>query len=301
MKPKTLVFFAILLMTACCFLWMCSTQIIGPQEPTKIPTAEIVDALANARTQAEAELAIEHLLDKTGVGRSIIGSKYNDYLLLDDFISELAKDQVLFLNDNDFSLSWGEVFEIEQAIPDDEWLSLVDFEEVITRFRDQATAALASSETPNNALLLVIAAEGYDETDIMSPIQDFLFTAWVNYGFQDHNGSLQKPGKLKKFKIDRFRVECPKGKVKKDKALKIEVKFDPKKFKKIDKCLKKCKKDYKKDVKDCIKVFKKEKKTLGKAPACINLKNCIENIANPKVQDCVDDCIAQAHDQGGGG
>lgn len=298
MNPKNQVF-AMLLTIACCSQWMCSTQIIGPQEPSKIPTAEIVDALANARTQAEAKLAIEHLLDKTGVGRPIIGSQYNDYVLPDGFISELAEDQVIFLNDNDFSLSWGEVFEIEQAIPDDEWLSLVDFEDVVTRFREQATAALANPETPNNALLLVIAAEGYDETDIMSPIQDLLFTAWVNYEFQDHTGSLQK-GKLKKVKIDRFRVECPKGKVKKDKALKIEVEFDPKEFKKLEKCLKKCKKGYKKDVKDCKKVFKKEKKTLGEATACANLKNCIENIANPDVQACVDACLTQAHDQGGG-
>ena len=72
----------------------------------------------------------------------------------------------------------------------------------------------------------------------MSPVQDLLFTAWVNYEFQDHTGSLQK-GNLKKVKIDRFRVECPKGKVKKDKALKIEVEFDSKKNQKVEKVFEK--------------------------------------------------------------
>ena len=64
----------------------------------------------------------------------------------------------------------------------------------------------------------------------------------------------------------------------------------------MKKSLKKSKKVYKKDVKDCKKQFKKGpfKKD------CDKLRDCIENIANAKVQASVTDYLKQAHDQGGG-
>ena len=248
-------------------LWVCSIENIGPQEPSQIPIDEIVAELANANTQSDVAFAIDHLLDKTGVGRAIKGSRYNDYSFPDDFISDLAESHLRFLNDNDYALSWGDVFKIEQALPDDDWLLDVDFQEVVSRFQEQASAALLNPEDPNNALLLAIAADGSripnpiplhdeDELDILSSVQDLLFTVWMNYEFQDFTGSLAK-GQNTTVKIDIQEVECPEGK------LVTKEKFETPEFNSENTALKKChndcKKEYKKAVKDCKKQFEKEK------------------------------------------
>ena len=174
-------------------LWMCSAEKVGLQDPSSITISEIVAELANARTQVEAEVALENLLDKTGVGREIKGSRYVDYFLGDGSVSDLAKSHLLFLNDDYAVLTWGDTYELEQLFVNEERFSAVDFASAVARLQQQANTALLNSESPENALLIALVADGagipgtiplYMESDIISPLQNFLFNAWLAYEYQ---------------------------------------------------------------------------------------------------------------------
>lgn len=174
-------------------LWVCSAGKIGLQDPSSITISEIVAGLANARTQVEAEVALENLLDKTGVGREIKGSRYVDYFLGDGSVSDLAKSHLLFLNDDYAALTWGDTYELEQLFVNEERFSAVDFASAVARLQQQANTALVNSESPENALLIALVADGagipatiplYMESDIISPLQNFLFNVWLAYEYQ---------------------------------------------------------------------------------------------------------------------
>lgn len=213
MNPKNLVSFALLL-TIACFQWMCSTEMIGPQEPSKIPTTEIVDELANARTQAEAELAITHLLQKTGVGMPIAGSKYQNYTLSDERLSILADSHLEFLGGSN-SISLHEAFNTLMGMTDILQFN-VDSDQVFTRLDLQASNALLDKEQPNNALLLTIVADesgipntipGDTRTVFKSPLQAFLFGVWVDTEFENvsvNKGNLSPKECLKGCKAEFF-------------------------------------------------------------------------------------------------
>ena len=286
-------------------LWVCSAEKIGLQEPSSATTSEIVAGLANARTQLEAETAVENLLDKTGVGRQIRGSRYIDYFLPDGFVSDLAKNQLLYLDDNNYALTWGEVFEIEQIILDDERFSGVDFESVVTRFRQQANTALLNSEAPENAMLIAMAADGanmprtiplYRASDIVSPVQDFLFKVWLAYEFQS-NESFQKKIQVEInfpviFRFATLRVECDNE----DKGFIIRVfRIEAKCQEQLD-CLRDRRRQYLADVRDCFRQFRERDKDCGNV-----LQPCLEGLIEDFLQDmqaCTGvDC---PHDQGGG-
>lgn len=213
MNPKNLVFFAITL-TIAYFQWMCSTEAIGPQEPSKIPTTEIVNELANARTQAEAELAITHLFEKTGVGMLIAGSKYQNYTVSDERLSILADSHLEFLGGSN-SISLDEAFNTLMGMTDI-WQLNVDSDQVFTRLYLQASNALLDKEQPNNALLLAIVADesgipntipGDTRTVFKSPLQAFLFGVWVDTEFENvsvDKGNLSPKECLKGCKAEFF-------------------------------------------------------------------------------------------------
>ena len=213
MNKKNLVFWAILL-TIACFQWMCSTEKIGLQDPSKIPTAQIVDELANARTQAEAELAITHLLEKTGVGMPIAGSKYEHYTVSDERLSMLADSHLEFLRGAN-SISLDEAFNILMGMTDI-WQLNVDSEQVFTRLYLQASNALLEREQSNNALLIAIVADESgipntipDDTRTVfkSPLQAFLFGVWVDTEFENvtvEKGNLSPKECLKGCKAEFF-------------------------------------------------------------------------------------------------
>jgi hypothetical protein len=287
-------------------IWNCNTERIGPKDPSPIEITKIVEDLATARTQTEVELALQHLLDKTGIGQPIRGSRYNDYILPGDFVVTLAQAHFRYLNDNDYALTWGETFEIDGLGPDENGVPLFSFDEVVTRFGEQASAALSNPESPNNALLLAITANGadipnqigrYDENTTLSAVQDFLLTVWFDYEFlAPAEGADVIQASTKKVKFDVMSVECPKGNVKKTGTFTVE--FD-KKNKQLEVCLKGGKKIFTQEIKDCKKTFKQEKKSIGEAAACVNLTSCVD-AANSDLLDWIDNCEDQFHDQGGG-
>jgi hypothetical protein len=306
-QSKRIQFVLAFFMLACLgfVAWKCSTEKIGPKDPSPIAIAQIVAELANAKTQPEAEAAIEHLLDKTGIGRAIKGSRYGDYLLPEGFIAELAQDQLRYSNDPDYALTWGEAFEHEALTLDEDGQARFNFSEVAARFREQATVALDNPEDPNYALLLALAAEGgsipgaisVDENTILSAVQDFLFSVWVDHEFLAEAESFNVIlGAKSKLKINLLTVECPSGKAKKVETITLEFE---KRNKQLKSCLKAAQKQYNQALKACRKTFKEEKKIIGQAAACENLKDCYEAAATALL-DAIDTCFDQFHDQGGG-
>jgi len=165
MKPqqriKSVVALAFALASTAVVWWACETNKVnvGPAEPSPLSTAQILGELANSSTQQEAETAITHLLEKTGVGIPVKGSKYGDYVLTDRFVSELATEHLLFRNGQDNS-TWEEMFEVQKLLSQGDWIQDVDFDGAVARLREEAAAALKDPENPNNALLLAIAAKG---------------------------------------------------------------------------------------------------------------------------------------------
>jgi hypothetical protein len=280
--------------------WACETNKVnlGPAEPSSLSTARILEELANSRTQLEAEVAITHLFEKTGVGRPVKGSKYGDYALPDDFVSELAAEHQLFLN-GEYTWTWGKMFEIQKRLSGAEWIQDVTFEDAVTRLQKEATSALKDPESPNNALLLVIFAKGvtipeaipvYDKTEPLSPVQEALFEVWADYAF----GGPESLGKTKgKIKFTFIKVEdCD------DDEVEIETDEEKVPFfnKKHKKCLKKAQKKYEKRVKKCIRKFDPtDDKFDDFEDECEDLEDCLED-ALDKVKDDIEEC----HDQGSG-
>lgn len=173
--------------------WTCGIEKIGLQEPSPIPISEIVSELANAQTQAQAEFAMDLILKKTGVGTQIVGSRYGDYFLDENIVANVVQTHLRTLREPRFRLTWQEVFELEQILPEGDWLSPVVFDDVRQRFKEEATLALRDPEAPNNAVMLAIMAkDGIIPTSVpdlggeeeLLGIQDFLLTVWIHYEFQ---------------------------------------------------------------------------------------------------------------------
>lgn len=277
-------------------LWLaCDFEKVGPREPSAIKIASILEELANSRTQAEAEIAISHLLEKTGVGISVKGSNYGDHILPANFIATLAEEHLLFLK-GEYNWTWEEMFEIEKLLSEDEWILPVTFEDAAARLQKEATSALADPENPNNALLLVIVAQGatvpttisaFDKTATISPVQESLFEIWTDYAFGKFESQKTSHNRgVVKFKFT-F-VECHGDKASKTITVKHEEPFFNKKQKK---CLEEAKEEYEDDVKKCFKKHDKKKK-------CLKLKECLEE-AFEDVQEEIKEC-GKFHDQGGG-
>jgi hypothetical protein len=303
-RTQLLLVFAVI--TSVTFIgWNCSTEKMGPKDPSSIEIAKIVEDLGNARTAPEAEAAIEHLLNKTGIGRPIKGSRYNDYELPDAFVSDLAQTHLRYLQDAEYALTWGEAYEIEVLALDESETANFSFEAAVARFREQAAAALTDPENPNSALLLAIAADGpqlpaaipaYDQGSSLSAVQDFLFGVWLDFEFLQIERNLDVIlAATNKFHFPVYAVVCPDGKVKKDGKITVEI---DKNANEHATCLKVGRKILNVDVKDCRKAFKQEKKDIGEEAACLNLIECVDP-ANQALLDWIDYCEGLFHDQGG--
>ncbi|GEM_PF-2371487 len=300
MKPqqriKSLVALAFALTSAAAVWWACETNKVnvGPAEPSPLSTAQVLGELANSKTQQETEIAITHLLEKTGVGIPVKGSKYGEYILTDRFVSELATEHLLFRNGQE-NTTWEEMFEVQKLLSQGDWTQDVDFDGAVARFREEATAALNDPESPNNALLLAMAAKGaaipetiplFERTEAISPLQEALFDAWVNYAFGDMQALEKTKGTLKF-----FFVSVPSCNPSQFTVVQTQqnVQYSSKKQKK---CLEKAKKEYAKEVKKCLK--KKLKPLDSKFQSkCEKLQDCLED-AHEEVLDDIEDC----HDQG---
>lgn len=278
---------------------------VGPSEPLKMPLVEVLQELAASQTPAGAEKAITHLLEKTGVGLPVKGSDYNEYYLPDEFVAGLAQNHLLYRQGED-STTWAEAFELEKIVSDVKWAAPVEFSGAMAELAEQANAALEEPESPNHALLLAMLAHGATiptsiaapaPTDLISPVQEFLFEVWMSSAFGDLN-SLERKGKPKGFTHFKFVfVECDDhGEVEEEKE-ELKVPWNESAAKA---CLEKVRRRYESSVKACYKTHKKcsKKKSNSALMCCEQLRDCVLAAYNKAIPD-IDDCLA-GHDQGKG-
>jgi hypothetical protein len=276
----------------------------GPSEPLKMPLAEVLQELAASQTPAGAEKAITHLLEKTGIGLPVKGSEYNEYYLPDEFVAELAQNLMLYRQGED-STTWADAFELERITSDAEWTAPVEFNGAVAKLEERAKAALADPESPNHALLLAMLAQGATvpasiaapaPTDLISPVQEFLFEVWMSSEFGDLNSlEKKKPKGYTHFKF--VFVKCDaKGRAKEDKET-VKVPWNESNAKK---CMEKVRTRYEKAVKACYKTYDKCRKKKSNPPlmCCEQLRDCLL-AAHAKALPDIDDCLA-GHDQGKG-
>jgi hypothetical protein len=276
------------LMSVAGLWWACNFESVGPKDPSAIKLADILAELENSRSQTQAEMAIQHLLEKTGVGIEVRGSQYGGHRLPDGFVLRLAQEHLLYLQDGTYDWTWGQMFEATKLLSEGDWNHPVEFAEAMARLQEQAAAAQNDPEKPNNALLLAMVTKSantspavLDETAIVTPVQEFLFGVWANYEFGDAAAPAKSkyPGKLK---FTFTSVTCKSGdKVDKKYTTTQEVTYNSKKQKE---CLEDAKEDYKQDVKKALK----EKK-------CSKVQHELQE-AYEEVLEEIEEC----HDQGSG-
>lgn len=307
---------AVILMSTAVVWWACEFERtidhVGPSEPLKMPLAQILNELAASQTPEAAEKAITHLLEKTGIGMPVKGSDYNEYYLPAEFVSNLAQNLMLYRQGED-STTWSGAFELERIVSDVKWAAPVEFAGAMARLEQRANAALANPESPNHALLLAMLARGTAvpqsiaapaPTDLISPVQEFLFEVWMSSEFGDLNSlEKKKPKGYTHFKF--VFAECDnKGGVK-EKKEEVKVPWSESAAKA---CMEKVRTRYEKAVKACFKAYDKCYKANKKArkdgnygpdqACCAELQNCLI-AAHDKAQSDIDDCLL-GHDQGKG-
>lgn len=285
---------AAMLVGAAGFWSACNFEQVGPKEPTALKLADVLAELDNSRSQIEAEVAIQHLLEKTGVGIEVRGSQYGEYTLPDNFVTGLAQEHLLYLQSGKPAWTWGEMFEIEKLLSEDDWGRPVEFQEAMTRLQELATAAQSNPENPNQALLLALVAKGatvpaaiplYEQAAMISPVQEFLFAVWASYEFDGPGSSQKSTDHTGKVKFTITQVVCDDDEVDK----KIKTKHEEAYFSKAQKkCLETAKKTYEKMVKKCFKDFDDDEE-------CPEIYSCLES-ARAWLLAAIQNC----HDQGGG-
>lgn len=278
----------------------------GPSDPLNVKLTQLLGELSSSKSQQEAEQAITRLLEKTGVGLPVKGSKYTDDLLPDDYVAELAQEHVRHLRGEE-TTNWGDAFKFETLASDYEWDAAIGFEDVTARLQQQASAALADPESPNHALLLAMVLPGNAlpeaiatpaPADLISPVQEFLLEIWMAHEYAPASG-LQKDDRTFEFTVKI--VDCNGGKTKITHE-ELRTNYDHRKTKD---CLQKVRSRYKADRKKCFKNYDKclKKKKLDdddfNLECCLALQQCLE-AALEKAKADIDDCLA-GHDQGKGG
>ncbi|MCL4708238.1 hypothetical protein KJ068_24025 [bacterium] len=309
---KLLRFFApiVIMVGAAVTWWACEFERTidhaGPSDPLNVKLTQLLDELASSKSQKEAEQAITRLLEKTGVGLPVKGSKYTENLLHDDYVSELAQEYLRHLRGEE-TTNWGEAFKFETLASDHEWDAAIGFESVTARLQQQASAALADPESPNHALLLAMvlpdnvipeAIAAPAPTALISPVQEFLFEVWMEHEYTPAS-VLQKDDRTFEFTVKI--VHCDGGKTKITHE-ELRTNYDHRKTKD---CLQKVRSRYKADRKKCFKDYEKclKKKKLDdddfNLECCLALQQCLA-AALEKAKEDIDDCLA-GHDQGKGG
>lgn len=287
------------LMSVAGFWWACNFEQVGPKEPPSMKLTEILAQLENSQSPVEAEMAIQHLVAKTGIGIEIKGSNYGEYYLPDNFAVELAEAHLRYLS-GERDKNWAEAFELEKAVSEERWAKPLTFEDIAAALAPQAQAALADPESPNHALVLAMLASGTAlpssiaapaPTDLISPVQEFLFEAWMEFQYGDLPIlQKKKPNGYTHFEFT-F-VQCVGNKTIITKQ-KVKVGWY---LSSVKKCLEAARKKYETAVKACLSQDKKCRKTNPPSFCCLQLKQCVEAAYN-QVQLEIQSCLK--HDQGG--
>ena len=287
------------LMSVAGFWWACNFEQVGPKEPPSMKLTEILAQLENSRTPVEAEMAIQHLVEKIGIGIEIKGSSYGQYYLPDNFAVELAEAHLRYLN-GERDEDWAYAFELEKVVSDERWTKPLTFADVAAALEPQAQAALADPESPNHALVLAMLVNGTvlpssiaapAPTDLISPVQEFLFEAWMEYEYGELR-TLQKGYKGYTHFEFTF-VTCNGNKTIVTKQ-KVKIGWY---LSSVKKCMEAARKTYEAAIKACTKEYDKCKKKNPQSVCCLQYKQCVDaayQVVQLEIQSCL------KHDQGGG-
>lgn len=169
----------------------CQMEKVSPNEPTKIPIAEILEKISVPTSVANAEEGIKELFSKVGFNKSFPGNKYEGYGASREQISQLAENQIIYLTD-DITLTMGDIFDETMDVANQVGLPQMTYEAVTVKLHNQISAALSEPEIPENALLVVIAAKdkklpksvhNIRRNTRISPVQAILYSTWLHSEF----------------------------------------------------------------------------------------------------------------------
>jgi len=162
----------------------------------------ITKELNDATTPEKAAIAINHLIEKTGIGIEKGNSDYQLYTIEEDGIANLATAQSGY-NNKDTSVNIGTYFTIFSQIMDslqltsnNEWIFNCNLPTALSDLSTLSNIAKGNPENPNNALILtIISVNGnipnqitsFDSTMIISPVQAFCFNLWVANKYGKYN------------------------------------------------------------------------------------------------------------------
>lgn len=281
------------------FWWACNFEQVGPKEPPSMKLTEILAQLENSRSPVEAEVAIQHLVEKTGLGLDIKGSSYGQYFLPDNFAIGLAEAHLRYLN-GERDKNWAEAFDLERIVSEERWAKPLTFEDVAAALAPQAQAALADPESPDHALMLAMLVSGTAlpssiaapaPTDLISPVQEFLFEAWMELEYGELRILQKSPKGYTHFEFT-F-VTCNGSKVIVTKQ-KVKIGWY---LSSVKKCMEAARKKYEAAIKACTNQYNTCKKTNPPAVCCPAYKQCVDaayQVVQAEIQSCL------KHDQGGG-
>lgn len=202
MKTKIIISIAaVVLITIAAVFWMESCRKpVGPIEI--LSTEEIIKELEEANTPEESKFAINHLIEKVGLGFQLEGSSYEYYQLNEQQINDLAFVQSQYNNGIAFETN-GEFYDsirfasnILSGQLSNQWFLTGNYNTTVNHLRDEAINALSDKEKPDNALILTIMSK-YGEIpeyiepliieDSLSPVQNFLFSTWLTNNYSEFN------------------------------------------------------------------------------------------------------------------
>lgn len=183
----------VVLLAIISFFWIQSCQ-KEVESTDSLFTKDIIKELAEANTPEKAEIAINHLFEKVGIGIPNKNSDYVYFKVNEEIVSNLGIAQSNFVNGNS-AVTIGTSYSIFSKTMDRLKIvsdNKITFECTLNNsLQDLYKASIAAKndeEKPNNALLLTISSENgiipyqitqYDSTRIISPVQKFCFSLWM--------------------------------------------------------------------------------------------------------------------------
>jgi len=201
MKGKFIIsLFSVVMIVTTSILWLESCRKpVGSVEMLK--TEEIIKELAVANTQEKAEVGINHLIEKIGIGITKENSDYEYYILDEGQIKDLATFQAGFVN-GDTSINIGTYYTIFSSYQDtleqilkNEYVYNTTLSKTLKNLQMDAKVAMANLENPNNAMLGYIVSENgeipndiplYDSTQIISPVQAFCLNIMTSNKYAEY-------------------------------------------------------------------------------------------------------------------
>jgi len=167
-------------------LWLSGCDFSKADQEVAMSTQEILSALANADTEAEASTAIQAFVDKTDLDGRSGASMYRGFGLGKAERAGLAASLAAY-NRGELSAEASLERAFQTAASSDQAVT-ADVDETMMVFKEVVADALQDPDDPNAAFILATAthlpripenANAVDHAAKASPLQARLFSAWV--------------------------------------------------------------------------------------------------------------------------